>query len=128
MTPQERETELAMHDAFAFVYQETAKYWKRLGFLQRGSANFVSPIHNLEITLWDETAPRLHVTVRLDYSIYPAKATGNEALVEQYEAYLESWAKEKGCEVLPARAHSSHPADSMRTDMGLEYWILPLLH
>jgi len=69
MIPEERETELAMHDAFAFVYEETARYWKRLGFLERGLGNFFSPVHNLEIMLETVSAPRLHVAIRLDYSV-----------------------------------------------------------
>ena len=128
MIPEERETELAMHDAFAFVYEETARYWKRLGFLERGLGNFFSPVHNLEITLETASAPRFHVAIRMDYSIYPVKATGNAALVEQYEAHIENCAQENGFELFPVRASSSHPADSARIDFLLEYWVWPTLH
>ena len=128
MIPEERETVLAANDAFAFIYEETAQYWKRLGFLQGERGNFFSPIHDLEITLRDETAPRLHVAVRMDYSIYPVKTTGNAALVEQYEAHIENCAQENGFELFPVRASSSHPADSARIDFLLEYWVWPTLH
>ncbi len=128
MTPQERETELALHDAFAFVYQETAQYWKNLGFLQGEGGNLFSPVHNLEITLRDEIVPRLHVAIRLDYSTYPIKATDNAVLIELYEEYVEDCAQEKGFEVFPVRASSSHPAGSARTDFRLEYWVWPMLH
>ncbi|MDP3639952.1 MAG: hypothetical protein Q8R53_01990 [Nanoarchaeota archaeon] len=128
MIPEEREMLLAANDAFAFVYEETARYWKRLGFLQGERGNFFSPIHNLEITLRDEAAPRLHVLIQLDYSVYPIKSTGNAALVELYEADVEACVEKNGFEILPVRASSSHPADSARIDFRLEYWVWPLLH
>ena len=129
MNQEEKENPSAVYlDDFVFIYQETAHYFGRLGFFCNEDGNFFSPIHDLAITLREEINPRRHVAIRLDYSIYPGKYTGNEALVEQYEEHVETSATEKGFEFLPARASSSHATDSERIDLRLEYWVWPVLH
>lgn len=128
MNEQETTHSASPFEDFAFIYQQTAAYLDYLGFLGDGEGKFSSPLHHLKVSLEKAVAPRLHISIRVTYSAYPGENTGNVALVEKYQDQLEAWAEEMGFEVSLARSQATHPPQSARLDVSLEYRVWPVLH